>query len=328
MIRLGYQIPYFNYEGVDRVDLFENVAAQATTAEASGFDTVLVMDHFYQLPMIGQPDDWMLECYALLSALAARTSTIRLSSLVSGNTYRNPAMLAKIVTTLDIISKGRAICGIGCGWFEHEHSSLGFEFGTFSQRFDKLDEALRIIAAMFRDERPTMVGEYYNVHDAINQPRPVQPGGVPILIGGSGEKRTLRLVAQYAQESNLTCSPAEIPRKMEALEAHCTALGRDRSEIEVSWLGSLLLAPDADAAIVLRDEFFRRRGVDWDTLDDHSRADLSARMLIGDPESVAEQVQTKLIDRGIDGLTLNMIANGHDLDMLALAGETLAPLMN
>ncbi len=328
MIRLGYQIPYFSYEGVDRADLFENIAAQATTAETSGFDTVLVMDHFYQLPMIGRPDDWMLECYALLSALAARTSTIRLSSLVSGNTYRNPAMLAKIVTTLDIISKGRAICGIGCGWFEHEHNSLGFEFGTFSQRFEKLEEALRIITAMFRDERPSLDGDYYTVHGAINQPAPVQSGGVPILIGGSGEKKTLRMVAQYAQESNLTCSPAEIPRKMEALEAHCAALGRDRCEIEVSWLGSLLLAPDADAAAVLRDEFFMRRGVDWHTLDDDSRAGLSVRMLIGDPESVAEQVQTKLIDRGIDGLTLNMIANGHDLDILALAGETLAPLMN
>lgn len=328
MIRLGYQIPFFSYEGVDRADLFENIVKQALTAEESGFDTVLVMDHLYQLPMIGDPDDWMLECYSLLAALAARTSTIRLSSLVTGNTYRNPAMLAKIVTTLDIISRGRAICGIGCGWFELEHDSLGFEFGTFTERFEKLDEALQIITAMFRDERPTLDGKHYRVAGAINQPAPVQVGGVPIMIGGSGEKKTLRMVAQYARESNLTCSPAEIPRKLEALESHCVDLGRDRSEIEVSWLGSLLLAPDADSAIVLRDEFFLRRGIDWNTLDEAFQADMSARMLIGDPESVAEQVKTKLIDQGIDGLTLNMIANGHDLDVLALAGETLAPIMN
>jgi len=328
MIRLGYQIPFFNYDGVDRADLFENIAAQAVTAEASGFDTVLMMDHFYQLPMIGEPDDWMLECYSLLAALAARTSTIRLSSLVTGNTYRNPAILAKTITTLDVISRGRAICGIGCGWFELEHDSLGFEFGTFTDRFEKLEEALQIISAMFRDERPTLDGKHYQVTNAINQPAPVQPGGVPIMIGGSGEKKTLRMVAQYAQESNLTCSPAEIPRKMDALDAHCAAIGRDRAEIDVSWLGSLLLAPDAESATVLRDEFFLKRGIDWHTLDDEFQANLGARMLIGDPESVAEQVQTKLVDQGIDGLTLNMIANGHDLDILALAGETLAPLMN
>ena len=142
MIRLGYQIPFFNFPGATPDNVFENVAAQAVAAEKSGFDTVLVMDHFYQLPGLGQPDDYMLECYSLLAALAARTEKIELSSLVTGNTYRNPTVLAKTITTLDVISKGRAVLGIGAGWFQLEHDALGFEFGTFTDRFEKLEEAI------------------------------------------------------------------------------------------------------------------------------------------------------------------------------------------
>ena len=131
MTQLGYQIPNFNYPNGSRETLFEDVVAQTLAAEASGFDTVFVMDHFYQLPGIGNPDDYMLECYSLLAALAARTSKIHLGSLVTGNTYRNPAFLAKTITTLDVISGGRDLLGIGAGWFELEHDALGFEFGTF-----------------------------------------------------------------------------------------------------------------------------------------------------------------------------------------------------
>src|SRR4249920_15848 len=190
MTRLGYQIPNFTYPGVGPAELFDAVAAQAREADASGFDTVLVMDHFYQLPMLGDPDQFMLECYSLLAALARETSTVRLSALVTGNTYRNPAVLAKIVTTLDIVSGGRAQLGIGAGWFEFEHDSLGFEFGTFTDRFEKLEEALQIIIPMLRDERPTLDGKHYKVKDAINHPAPLSR--IPVMIGGSGEKKTLR----------------------------------------------------------------------------------------------------------------------------------------
>ena len=144
MIRLGYQIPFFNFPGAPPDNVFENVAAQAVAAEKSGFDSVLVMAHFYQLPGLGQADDYLLECYSLLAALAARTEKIELSSLVTGNTYRNPTVLAKTITTLDVISKGRAVLGIGAGWFQLEHDALGFEFGTFTDRFEKLEEALQL----------------------------------------------------------------------------------------------------------------------------------------------------------------------------------------
>src|SRR5262245_18702403 len=154
--RLGYQIPNFTYPGVGSAELFDAVAAQARAADRSGFDTVLVMDHFYQLPFLGQPSDYMLECYTILAGLARETENVRLSALVTGNTYRYPALLAKTVTALDIVSQGRAQLGIGAGWFELDHDSLGFEFGTFTDRFEKLEEALPIILAMLRGERPSL----------------------------------------------------------------------------------------------------------------------------------------------------------------------------
>src|SRR3954451_22068426 len=153
-IRLGYQIPNFSYPDTPVDRLFDTVVAQAREAEASGFDTVLVMDHFYQLPGIGTPDNAMLECYTTLGALATATSRIQLSTLVTGNTYRNPPMLAKTVTTLDVVSGGRAVLGIGAGWFQLEHQQFGWEFGTFTERFERLDEALQIIVPMLRGERP------------------------------------------------------------------------------------------------------------------------------------------------------------------------------
>src|SRR3954464_3440312 len=211
MTRLGYQIPNFTYPEVAPAALFDTVAAQAAAADRSGFDTVLLMDHFYQLPMLGQPDANMLECYTTLGALARETSTVRLGALVTGNTYRNPTLLAKSITALDVVSGGRAQLGIGAGWFEFEHDSLGFEFETFTHRFEKIEEALQIILAMLRDDRPTFDGKHYQVKDAINQPPPV--GRIPIMIGGAGEKKTLRLVAQYADESNLTAPLAGVRPK-------------------------------------------------------------------------------------------------------------------
>src|SRR5262245_58563768 len=148
--RLGFQIPNFTFPGVPPARLFEQVASIASRAETAGFDTVFVMDHFYQLPMLGAPEAEMFEAYTLLGALAARTKRVRLATLVSGNTYRNPALLAKLVTTLDVISGGRAMLGIGAGWFEPEHVGYGFAFPPIRERIERVDEALSTIAPMFR----------------------------------------------------------------------------------------------------------------------------------------------------------------------------------
>ncbi len=151
-------------------DLFPTVIAQAREAESAGFDTALMMDHFYQAPILGALDEPMLEAYTTLGALATATEKIQLSALVTGNTFRNPPMLAKTVTTLDVASGGRAVLGIGAGWFEPEHRQYGYEFGTFTDRFERLDEALQIIAPMLHGERPTFDGKWYHVESAINEP--------------------------------------------------------------------------------------------------------------------------------------------------------------
>jgi F420-dependent oxidoreductase-like protein len=312
--RLGYQIPNFTYPGVAPADLFATVRQQAVEAEASGFDTVLVMDHFYQLATLGQPGQEMIECYTLLSALAQHTDRVTLSALVTGNTYRHPSLLAKTVTALDVVSGGRAQLGIGAGWFELEHDSLGFEFGTFTDRFERLEESLQIVLPMLRSEQPTFEGKWYRVRDAVNNPAPLHR--VPVMIGGGGERKTLRMVAQYADESNLICPVADIPRKLEALAEHCANLGRDRSEITVSYQTSACIAPtheqasaEYEAYVARQPEAESRRGT----------------VIVGSPDEVAEQF-AQLRTIGIDGITVNAPSNGHVEGRVTLLGETLAPL--
>ena len=206
MTTFGFQIPNFTFD-VPTAGLFDEVVKRATAAEESGFSSLWVMDHFYQLPALGGAHQPMLEGYTLLGALAVRTDSVQLGTLVTGVTYRNPAMLAKIVTTLDVISKGRAVLGIGAAWHDVEHDALGFDFPPVKERMDRLEEAVQICRAMFREETPTFEGRYYSIDDARNVPRPIQAGGPPIMIGGGGEKRTLRLVAQYADMCNVTGDP-------------------------------------------------------------------------------------------------------------------------
>jgi len=319
MTRLGYQIPNFTYPGVGSAELFGVIARQAAEADRSGFDTVLVMDHFYQLPFIGTPDQNMVECYTLLAGLAASTSTVRLSALVTGNTYRNPAVLAKTVTALDIVSGGRAQLGIGAGWFELEHTSFGIEFGTFTDRFEKLEEALRIIVPMLRNEPASLAGKHYTVVEAMNHPAPVSR--IPVMIGGGGEKKTLRMVAQYADESNLICERGDVGRKLEVLAAHCEQLGRDRSELTVSWQRSVCLAPTMEAAQAELTAFFAHRGLDLDSMSPEQRSAHTARFIVGDPDTVGEALAADLA-LGVDGFTINSVANGHIEGRVELLGHT------
>jgi F420-dependent oxidoreductase-like protein len=228
--RLGLQIPNFTFPGVADADLFETIAGVATTAEAHGFDSLWVMDHLYQIEMVGPKDHPMLEAYTLLGALAARTQRLNLGTMVTGVTYRNPALLAKIVTTLDVISKGRAILGIGAAWNDDEHAGFGFDFPPVKERMDRLEEALQIIRAMFTEPAPSFEGRYYRIKQVLNNPRPIR-GYIPILIGGGGEKRTLRLVAQYGDACNLFGDPDTVRHKIEVLERHCADVGRDPAEI-------------------------------------------------------------------------------------------------
>lgn len=323
-IRLGYQIPNFSYPG-GAAAIVPSVIAQAREAEASGFDTVLVMDHFYQLPGLGTPDQPMLEAYTLLGALATATSTVQLSALVTGNTYRNPAMLAKTVTTLDVVSGGRAVLGIGAGWFQLEHDQFGYEFGTFTDRFQRLDEALQIVEPMLRGRRPTVDGRWYHTHEAMNEPR--LRDDLPIMLGGQGEKKTFRMAAQYADHLNIICDDTAIPAKLAAVAERCAEVGRERSTLSTSYLAFLFLGETDEAAAAIYRDFGKARGVDIDALPEAARAAFGARHFVGGPDTVAEQLTRRVLEPGINGLIVNMVANGHEPGMVELAGRTLRPLV-
>ncbi|MGZ4576285.1 MAG: LLM class F420-dependent oxidoreductase, partial [Mycobacterium sp.] len=241
-IRLGLQIPNFSY-GTGVEELFPTVLAQAREAESAGFDSVFVMDHFYQLPMLGDPDQPMLEAYTALGALATATERVQLGTLVTGNTYRNPALLAKTITTLDVVSQGRAILGIGAGWFELEHDQLGFEFGTFTDRFNRLEEALQIILPMIEGERPTFSGKWYRVREALANPR--FRDHIPLMIGGSGEKKTIPLAARHFDHLNVIAGFDELPGKLEVVRRRCEDIGRDPATLETSTLTTVLVDENA-----------------------------------------------------------------------------------
>jgi F420-dependent oxidoreductase-like protein len=322
MIRLGLQIPNFTYPGVAPSELFERVSDVAVAAEGAGFDTVMVMDHFYQLPLLGPPEDEMLEGYTTLAALAARTERVNLGTLVTGVTYRNPAILAKTVTTVDVISKGRAFLGIGAAWFDLEHEGLGVDFPRTAERFERLEEAIEICTAMFRDERPTFDGKHYRVKGAINSPAPIR-GDIPLMVGGAGERRTLPLAARYAQMSNFNCGFDEIPHKLEVLERHLADAGRARSDINVSSLGSVVLGDTMEDAEAKRNAFLAARGLDWDSLGEAGQAMVAARLVVGDEDAVGEQLQA-WVGTGLDGITVNFPSDGHDPHHVAQAGEILA----
>lgn len=300
-IRLGYQIPNFSY-GTGVAELFPTVIAQAREAESAGFDAVFVMDHFYQLPVLGAPEEPMLEAYTALGALATATERVQLGTLVTGNTYRNPTLLAKAITTLDVVSQGRAILGIGTGWFELEHEQLGFEFGTFTDRFNRLDEALQIILPMIKGERPTFSGKWYRTQEAMANPR--YRDRIPLLIGGSGEKKTIPLAARYFDHFNVMAGFDKLPAKLKVVQQRCEDIGRDPATLETSTLTTVLLDETAKP--------------------DQAPAAMSQRMVAGSAESIADQIKTKVLDAGISGVIINMPF--YRPGIVRAAGEALAPL--
>jgi len=323
--RFGLQIPSFTYPGgpgdpavgdagVGSEGLFDRVVAIATTAEDAGFDSLWVMDHLFQIPMVGSLDEPMFESYTLLGGLAARTRTARLGAMVTGVTYRNPALLAKQVTALDVISGGRAVLGIGAAWFDTEHAGLGFTFPPLRERFERLEEALQICRAMFTEDAPSFEGRHYRIDNAVNRPRPVHPGGPPILVGGSGERKTLRLVAQYADACNLFGSVEVVRHKLGVLQDHCQALGRDYGEITKTKLTSLIIAPTASGVDAALARTAARRGVDVAAVRDFAVA--------GDPDSVVEQVADHF-EAGLDGIVFNM-PDAYELEHVALADHGVA----
>jgi len=228
-VQIGLQIPDYSWPGGPS-RLGGELAAVARTADDAGFEFISVMDHFFQIGLIGPPEREMLEAYTTLGYLAGCTSRAKLVTLVTGAVYRHPGILAKIVTTLDVLSGGRAWLGIGAAWNEEESVGLGIPFPPLAERFERLEETLQICLQMWRGDETPYVGKHYRLERPLNSPQALSEPHPPIMIGGSGERKTLRFVARYAQACNLFPGP-ELARKLDVLRAHCETEGRDYDEI-------------------------------------------------------------------------------------------------
>jgi F420-dependent oxidoreductase-like protein len=286
----GLHLPSYSFPDTAPERLFDRVIEQAKAAEAAGFSLVTVMDHLYQIAGVGAETEPMLEGWSVLNALARETKQVRLGTLVTGVTYRNPAMLAKMTTTLDVISGGRALLGLGAAWNETEHKGYGYDFPPIRERMDRLEEALTIIKAMFTEDRATFHGRYYRVDEALNSPRPIQPGGPRILIGGGGEQRTLKIAARFADMTHWFPLGLEgLAHKNEVLVRHCEAIGRDPGTIEQTMATPVLVAPNEAAARAMIEALPAER-----------------RQYVkgGKPEQAAEALRPYL-DAGFTGFTFN-----------------------
>lgn len=231
-MKLGLHLSNFTY-GVPVSALGAKIAEIAASADAAGFDRLSVMDHYFQIPVVGPAENEMFEAYSVLGYIAAKTARLKLGVLATGVTYRNPGFLAKQVTGLDVLSGGRAWLGIGAAWFEREHFGLGFAFPPLRQRFEMLEEAIQVCQQMWSDDNGPYVGKHFQLEETLCSPRPVQQPRPPILIGGSGEKKTLRLVARYADACNVRgTDPESTERLLGILDEHCAREGRDPATIE------------------------------------------------------------------------------------------------
>ena len=316
-ITLDLHLPNFNFPGVGADAEFEKIVAIAESAEQSGFSSISVMDHLHQIPAIGPPGNYMFDGNMILAGIAARTSKLTLGTLVGAVTYRNPALLAKITTTLDVISGGRAWLGLGAAWFEGEHEAYGFDFPPLGRRFEYLEESLQITRAMFTQEQASFEGEHFRVRGAYNNPKPIR-GDIPILVGGSGERKTLRLVAQYADGCNLFAADPERARHLlGVLEGHCERVGRDPAEITKTAMGSYMIADTKEAAEA------KMRGLVEQGLMLPRRAEMT---MAADPDTIGEHVSS-LKEAGIEGMT-TAIPDVWDPESVARYGQVLGGVFN
>lgn len=303
----GFHMPNYTYPAVSDDKLFDHVVAQAQAAEKAGFDMVTVMDHFYQIRGVGPETNSMLEAYTTLAGIAARTSRVKLGTLVTGVTYRNPALLAKQVTTLDVISKGRAVLGIGAAWNEDEHRGYGIEFPPIGQRMDRLDEAVTIARLMFTEDRPSFEGKYYRIERALNVPRPLQKGGPKILIGGTGERRTLRILAKHGDIGHWFGGPVEeLKRKKAIFEQHCAEVGRNPSDVLLTIGIGLILTEDEKAGRALLERIPEER---------------RPMIRVATPDQAAD-ILRPYIEAGFGGFTLNN-PTFPTIESIGLAGELI-----
>ena len=295
-MKIGLQIPSFSWPG-GTANMAAKLAEIATVAEDVGFYSVWVMDHFFQLAMIGQADEPMLEGYSTLTYLAALTERVKLGTLVTGVVYRQPGFLIKQVTNLDVLSGGRAYFGVGAAWYDREAAGLGFPFPETKIRFEWLEETLQIAHQMWSGEVKPFNGKHFQLAEPICQPQPLSKPHPPIMIGGMGEQKTLRFVAQYADACNLFARAGNdvLKQKLEVLEGHCEAVGRPFSDIEKTALASAFVGVDnADMNMTPDDVIAMCRG---------------------------------LADIGIEHVIFNMPFNVQEITPLEVFGKEILPVV-
>ncbi len=308
-MRFGYQNPSFLWPDRAPYEIFEHTRAKAQQVEELGFHSFWVMDHLIQIPGVGAPDEPFLEGWTTLAALAPLTRRLRLGILVTCIGYRSPALLAKMAAGVDIISRGRLIMGIGAGWFEEEYKQYGYDFPAPATRIRQLAEGIQIIKAMWTTSRATFGGRFFRIKDAILEPKPVQKPHPPILVGGSGEQLTLRVVARHADAANLFGAPPTIAHKLDVLRSHCEKVGRDFKEIEITKTDSIILA--------------RTRGKVQEKLRRVGWADRPYKGISGTPEECIEQVRA-FQALGVTHLIVNV--PGNDEESLALFAQEVMPV--
>jgi F420-dependent oxidoreductase-like protein len=313
-MQFGLQHPNYNfdYDGRNASQIIDSLKILATRAENLGFDSFWVMDHFHQISVVGKQEDPMLEGWTTISVLAGITSKIKLGTLVTGVIYRHPSVLAKMGATLDVLSKGRLFMGIGAAWNQEESLAYGIPFFPNKERLLRLEEAIQIIRKMWTEEpAATFNGKYYQISNAYCNPKPVQKPSPPIMVGGSGERHTLKIIAKYADACNLFGSAETIKRKLSILREHCKSVGRDYDSILKTKLGFIVIDND-------RETLEKRIQQISKVIPEEQVRDI---ITYGTPEDVLKQIEL-MEEVGIEYLIVDLEPN-RELEALEIFGDSI-----
>jgi F420-dependent oxidoreductase-like protein len=320
-MQFGLQHPNFSFDYNSQDNNISQISDSlnklVTKAENSGFDSFWVMDHFHQIQFVGRPEEPMLEGWTVISFLAGITTKIKLGTLVTGIIYRYPSILAKVAASLDVLSKGRLFMGIGAGWNDQESLSYGISFPSTQERFLRLEEGIQIIRKMWTEEPyASFNGRYYQISNAYCNPKPVQKPSPPILIGGSGERKTLRIVAKYADACNLFGSPETVRKKLEILKEHCKSVGRDYDSILKTKLGAIVVDDNEETARNRVKQSFRG----------FPEEQINEFVIYGTPEDISRQIE-RLEQVGIQYLIVDL-EPGRELEALdTFAGKFMNKIL-
>ena len=319
-MKFGLQHPNYNFDygGRNASQIIDSLKNLATKAENWSFDSFWVMDHFHQISTVGKPEDPILEGWTTISVLAGTTSRIKLGTLVTGITYRHPSVLAKMGATLDVLSKGRLFMGIGAAWNQEESLAYGIPFFPNKERLMRLEETIQIIRKMWSEEDPaaTFKGKYYQINNAYCNPKPIQKPSPPIMVGGSGERYTLKIVAKYADACNLFGSAETVKRKLSVLKEHCKSVGRDYDSILKTKLGLIIVDKDKEMAEKRVQQISRVM----------PKEQLGEFLIYGAPEDVLKHIEL-LEEVGIQYLIVDLEPY-RELEALELFGSSIVKKMS